>query len=342
MDFSQFMYSYGVNLSDPSSASPSNRIDQDYKPQMLHEVVVGLDHELGNSFALGFAYTWRHGVDYSARPWLAGSCALETASMSSCPTVKTSDYTARAPVSANGFTGQTYQPNASLITAGSGGRIRTNYPDYTTTFNGLELTLTKRLSNRWMSRVAFSWNDWVENWGGTPVQGNNSPGRTETTPLVDGGQVALLSGGSGKASFYSSVKWQVYANALWQGPWGLDLSGALFGRQGGPYPIDIRTSAGQDGTANALAVPEVDTNRYDDIWNLDLRLAKTFKFTKGSGLTLAAEWFNVLNTGYTLSRYRYANSTAFVDTAGGAEPGLGRIEEIISPSIFRLGVRFFF
>jgi hypothetical protein len=244
-------------------------------------------------------------------------------------------------VSANGFSAFTYQPNAAMVAAGGGGRIRTNRDNYSTTFNGLDLTLTKRLSNRWMGRVAFSWNDWVENFDGTAIGSLGSPTRSETEPLVNGGQVALLSGGSGKASFYSSVKWQLYANGLWQGPWGVDLSGALFARQGGPYPIVIRTSAGSDGTPNALATPNVDTNRYDNLYNLDLRLAKTFKFG-GAGLTLSAEWFNVLNNDLVLSRWRQANSAAFVDTAAGATQGLGRIEEVISPSIFRFGARFSF
>jgi hypothetical protein len=202
--------------------------------------------------------------------------------------------------------------------------------------------MTKRLSNRWMSRVAFSWNNWTEDWSGTPTTFLGNPGPTETDPLVPGGQVSLLSGGSGKASFYSSVKWQFYANALWQGPWGLDLSGNVFGRQGGPYPIDVRISAGGDGTLSALATPEVDTKRYPDIWDLNLRLAKTLKFGKGSGVTLSAEWFNVFNSGTVLSRYRYANSSSFTNTSQGAENGIGRIEEILAPGVFRLGARLFF
>jgi len=341
VNLNNFLYSYGVNLANPGSATPSDRIDQDYKPQITNEFVAGIDHELAANFAVGVAYTYRKGTDYAARLWLAGACDLDTATLGSCPVIGTSSYTARAPVSANGFTSFTYQPDAALVAAGDGGRIRTNRAGYSTKFNGLELTMTKRLSNHWMSRVAFSWNDWTESWDGTPTTYYGNPGPTETDPLVQGGQVALYSSNSGKVSFYSSVKWQLYANALWQGPWGLDLSGALFARQGGPYPIDIRTSAGGDGTLNALAVPKVDTNRYDNLWDLDLRLAKTIKMG-GAGLTLSAEWFNVFNNDLVLGRYRYANSSAFIDTAAGAEPGLGRIEEIISPSIFRFGARFTF
>ena len=63
VNFDNFLYSYGVNLSNPGSASPSNRIDQDYKSYSLDEVVIGVDHELSPGLAVGVAYTWRHGSD---------------------------------------------------------------------------------------------------------------------------------------------------------------------------------------------------------------------------------------------------------------------------------------
>ena len=75
---------------------------------------------------------------------------------------------------------------------------------------------------------------------------------------------------------------------------------------------------------------------------MDLRLAKTFKFGKAAGLTLSAELFNIANSSTVLSRYRYANNSAFTSTIAGAEQGVGRIEEIISPRILRFGARFTF
>jgi hypothetical protein len=194
-----------------------------------------------------------------------------------------------------------------------------------------------------MGRAAFSTNDWKEHWDGTPygVNGNLASSgqitRTETAPLVQGGQVSLLSGGSGKASFYTSTKWQFYANGMVQLPWGFDLSAGVFGKQGGAYPISLRLAAGRDGTIPALATPAVDTKRLSNLWNLDLRLAKTVKFG-GAGLTASAELFNALNKNTVLGRYRYANSSSFISTIGGAEPGLGRIEEILSPRVVRLGL----
>jgi hypothetical protein len=198
-----------------------------------------------------------------------------------------------------------------------------------------------------MARAAFSWNDWNESWDGTPYSlgsddGNPTP--TDTDPLVNGGPVTFLSGGSGKASFYTNVPWQFTANALYQFPWGVDVSGNVFGRKGGAYPVTLRLSGGRDGQNQALATPEIDSQRYDDLWNVDLRLAKTVKFGKDAGVTLSAEWFNVFNSSLVLSRSRQANTATFVNAQQGADisGGRGRMEEIISPSIFRFGVRLFF
>jgi hypothetical protein len=65
------------------------------------------------------------------------------------------------------------------------------------------------------------------------------------------------------------------------------------------------------------------------------------KFGSAS-VTLSAEAFNVFNNNLVLSRFRYSNSGSFTSTIAGAEPGLGRVEEIVSPRIVRFGARFSF
>jgi hypothetical protein len=346
VDLGSFLYSFNMDPDDPSALASPNRIDSNLKPKRDQEVVVGIDRELGANFAVGAAYTWRRANNWIYVPRLAGSCNFPTAD--NCPILTPSDYTANAPVTRNNYTAFTYSPNAALVTAGGFGRLRTNADGYRTTYNGVEFTLTKRLSNRWMGRVAFSWQDWKDHWDGTPygtktVTTSGSPTREERDPLVQDGQVAFLSGGSGKASFYTTFKWQLYANALVQLPAGFDLSGALFSRQGGSYPVSLILPAGVDGSLRALATPEHDTLRLDNVYNVDLRLAKAIRFG-GSSLTLSAEWFNVLNNDVVLSRSRFASSSVFVATSQGADPanGRGRIEEVIAPSIFRLGARFSF
>jgi hypothetical protein len=287
-------------------------------------VVVGLEREVFPSLAVGLGYTWRRSTDFLYWPWLAGPCTGEP-TVETCPLVGPEDFTSNAPVTANGYASFTYSPDPALLAQGGGGWLRTNWPGYSRRFSGLELTLTKRLAKRWMSRVAFSWNDWVERFEGRPVTATANPGPWVNQPLVDGGQVA--SAGAGKPGIFTSVKWQLYANAMVQLPRRVELSGAVFGRQGAPHPKYLLLTAGREGFVNALAQPRVDVDRLDDVWDLDLRLAKTIRVRR-LGLTLSAELFNALNSGVALSRNGNARASAF-----------DRIDEILSPRILRLGAR---
>jgi hypothetical protein len=336
VDFSSVRYSSAVNLADPGSVSPDtvNKIDRDRKPRSDDELILGLDRELGASFAAGVAFTYRKADNWSTNDFaanqgyrLSGACADPmNPTRDSCPLMGVSDYTANAPVTANGYTAFSYSPNPALVSAGRAGRLVTNRIGYTTSYKGLELTLNKRLSNKWMARAAFTYGDWTQDVSNNQAY-NGNPTPWEEDNLVDGDQVALRSGGSGKgALYYTGQKWQFYGNALYQLPWGIDVSGTAWGRQGGLKPVFLNIAAGQDGTIRVAATPEVESERYGNVWNFDMRLAKTFRFGRQAYFTAAAEWFNVANSGQVLIRIRQANSAAY-----------NRVDEVLNPSIFRLG-----
>jgi hypothetical protein len=81
----------------------------------------------------------------------------------------------------------------------------------------------------------------------------------------------------------------------------------------------------------ALATPTVDENRYDNVWNLDFRLSRNAKIGSKVTLTPSVELFNALNNDVVLSKARNAGSATF-----------GRIEEVISPRVLRIGARLSF
>jgi|CXWL01.1.fsa_nt_gi hypothetical protein len=327
VNFNNLVAAANVNPNSPGAVgSTPNKVDRDLKPKFDNEVVLGVDHELGSNFAIGGALTYRSTTDYQYTPRLAAPCPLGT----DCSVIGPASYTANAPITRSGFTAQTFSPNAPLVTAGGFGRYRTNQPGYSTQFKGLELTLNKRMADRWGGRVAFSLNDWTEHFDGTPVSTTGSPTRTQIAGLQDGGQVSIAGGGSGKVAFYSSYKWQVFASAIVRLPLDLDLSTSIFGRQGGLLPIVITAAAGADGNVGALAVPSVDTERYDTLWNADLRLARNVKIGRAT-LTASAEVFNVLNNDVVLGVTRVASAATF-----------RRVDEIISPRILRVGARLSF
>ena len=104
----------------------------------------------------------------------------------------------------------------------------------------------KRLSNRWMGRVGVSFNNAREHFTSrractTPTATRRRP---STEPLVDGGQFApQSSGNAARARVYINAKWQFNANAMYQAPYGIEVSANVFGRQGYPLPARSGTAA---------------------------------------------------------------------------------------------------
>ena len=217
-------------------------IDPNYHASTDSEVIVGLDRELGGNLGVGAAYTWRKVTDV---PGFFPRIGMTR-----------NNYTANDPVTANGYTAQTFSPDPALIAAFAGGRNLTNRPDYSTGYNGVEFTLNKRLSNKWFARAAFSYMDWHENIEGpnavvNPTRTDRTGGQAGSTqqafggPQVDGGQIAPRSGGSGKGDIFYNARWQFVANALYQLPANFEVATSIFGRQGYVYPVRLRLPGGQ-------------------------------------------------------------------------------------------------
>jgi hypothetical protein len=314
-----------VNPTDPSGPSP-NKINSNYTAKWDHEAIIGLERELVANVAVSAAYTWRRGGNgYTWTPRLGFTSA---------------DYTPTVFVGSGkgaGYTATGYAPDPALVTAFNGGRILENRPGWHTVFNGAELSVIKRLSNNWMGRVAFTYNDPKEYFDdlstavSDPTRSDSIGTGTLSGPQINGGIVAPRSSGSGKGDIFIGAKWQVVANALVQLPWTLELSGAFFARQGQPRPIEATKTLGLDGQVRVLADgTALDTVRYPSVYDLDLRLAKNVKLGTTS-LVISGDLFNVFNSNTELNRTRNFTSSAF-----------GRLNEVLSPRILRLGVRYQF
>jgi hypothetical protein len=316
-------YWNAIDPANPTSLTSVNTIDPDYKANRDYEFIVGVDREVVPNLAVGAAYTFRRTND-----WPSWNPRLD---------LTPADYSVLRNLSSGAYSADVFAPNESglaKIEANGGGRILTNRPDYHSTFNGFELTLNKRLSNRWMARGAFSFNNWTEQPGAGSIQ---NPTRTDATnsgtwsgPQVDGGQIALRSSGSGKGDIFYSAKWQFNANGFYELGKGFEIGANIFGRQGYVQPFIFNPSAGADGRLRVLATSKIDDNRYPSLWDLDLRVAKTISLQRVRFL-LSADVFNLLNSSTELSRARIVDSTAF-----------NTLNEIISPRIMRLGVKFQF
>lgn len=316
----------GFNSNNPRAAVSPNRIDPDLKAPVGKSLVVGLDRELRPNLALSVNYSFTRTDNYEYTPRLNAATGGP---------LGPEHYEAIAPLSGTlpanvgggGYEVQLYRPNPAQVSAAGFGRLLTNYDGYYSQYNGVELQLTKRMSDRWMARVSGSWNNPREYYDmAVPVNYIGNPTRRDTEPLINGGLFAPRSLGSGAGDVFMSGRWTFNANAAYQLPAGIEVAGNLFGRDGTPMPLQRTTSTGSDTSQRVLVSPELDTTTLDSLWNLDLRVAKSFGGRMNA--QVYADLFNVMNENTILNRVRNVGATTFFTPT-----------QNLSPRILRFGAR---
>ncbi len=317
----------GFNPAAPTSVTSANQIDPNLKAPVTSGIVVGVDRELMANLAVQVNYSYTRTSD------LFGNFSGAITPRVGVVPGPNGDYAPGTPLTGTLPDGTPYSiptfiPNAAKVAAGGNGFLLTQVPGYFSSYNGIELGVIKRLSNKWMARVGFAFNNATEHFDDPNgmYDTNGNPTRTLTEQLINGGQFAPQSGGSGAGSIYINGKWTINANAMYQAPYGIEVSGNVFGRQGYPYPLFRQVSLGSDSGLSVPVVPEVDTFRYANLWNTDLRAARQFKTDKVN-LRAILDVFNAFNANTVLVRNNNILSTSF-----------NAIAQNLSPRIFRVGV----
>jgi hypothetical protein len=315
----------GFNPANPTAVTSSNVIDPNLKAPVTQSFVAGLDHELMGNLAVQINYTHTRTTN------LLGNV---TASVTPRVGVTLADYTPGPTLTGalpdgSTYTVPTFVPIQAKVAAGGNGFLLTNWNGYSTDYNGLELSLVKRLSSRWMGRIAFSSNNAREHYAPQALYDTNgNPTRTVTEPLVDGGQFAPQSSGNGSGNVYINAKWQFNANGMYQAPFGLEVAGNVFGRQGYPFPLFRSQALGADTGLSVLVTPQIDTFRYPNVWDTDLRVARTFRVQTVS-LRLIGDVFNAFNANTALVRNNNVLSTSFNSLAQNLSPRVVRVGLVV-------------
>jgi len=313
----------GFNAANPTAVTSANRIDPNLKAPVTQTAVLGLDRELRANLAVQVNYTYTRTTD------LLGNA---TFSVTPRVGVALSDYAAGPTLTGtlpdgSGYSVPTYIANAAKVTAGGSGFLLTNWNGYYTDYHGVEVSAVKRLSSRWMGRVGVSLNNAREHYAPSAMYDTNgNPTRTITEPLVDGGQFAPQSSGNSAGNVYINARWQFNANGMYQAPFGIDVAANVFGRQGYPFPLFRTQALGADTGLSVLVTPAIDTFRYDNVWDTDLRVSRTFRM-RAVSLRVIGDVFNVTNANTVLIRNNNILSTAF-----------NTIAQNVSPRIFRMGL----
>jgi len=342
VNLSSFQGSRGYDPANPGATASPNDFAPGFHAPRTWEVVAGVDQEVAPALAVGVAYTHR----------------TFTGQLFRSPTgVTSADYVLGGTVSGTlpaAFGGGTYSApwyelacsQQDPIPAGCvpPGYTWSSRSGYNQTFDGVDLTVTKRLSNRWMMRGNFSYNvNKQHNTSSTACVDptNTVPGQSADTgnpataytgeSCADGTFVATRSTGSGaKDSVFLNSKWQFNVNGMYQLPWNFNVAASVYGRQGYPIIPFFRVQ-GSDGYVRDVVVVTADDLRYDNVFEFDARLEKLIPITATANVTLSADCFNITNEGTILQRFNRLNPT-----------NAGNVKEIQSPRIWRFGARISF
>jgi hypothetical protein len=325
----------GINPANPTSLTSTRRIDYDMNPPTTDEFLIGFEHEIWTDFSVGATFTHRSNSDLVALryektqgqgDWFTQADFVQTGVTQACmvPLVggacPAGNAIAGAPV--YGLRPGVPSPTFSVITS---------RPDYSQTYNGLEVTATKRMSRSWMMRVNASYNDYTEDCGadsfanptkGLPATGIvNGAAVYAGAPACIGGLVAPQSAGSGAfGNVFINSKYNANLSAVYVAPWDINIGANLLYRQG--YPDVLRAVSG----AATVAYEEIGDRRFDNVHQLDLRLAKDFRIMNMATFQVSADIFNATNERTILQRNG-------LTTTGAAR----RITEMQAPRVFRIG-----
>jgi hypothetical protein len=328
VDLASGYYSF-YNVDPRTAPNPPNQVASSFKSPITNEFTFGIDHQFFDDFAVSATYTYRHVSDLQYRlPIGAGPDTWDLAGTAIGSATAT-----------NGFTINYNVPFYFLnLPDNPTGTTFLNRPGATQTFNGIDLVATKRLSNNWMARLTFGWND---NKQQIPPEAILDPNNRWNLAgqNQDGGDVV---GYSAKSYLWINARWQFNVAGLYQFPWGIALAANLFGREGYPASYYVRSNQREwDNARITNLVGTIAQYRLDDVYEFDMRLEKTFNIS-GVNLTFSGECFNVLNNGTVLQRVGRVGDFNVNTGNFSQNDEFNHIFETQNPRIWRFGARITF
>ena len=243
-------------------------------------VVAGVDRELRPNLALQVNYSYTRTSDLFGNftDRVTPRVGVTLADYAPGPTLP-----ARCPT-ARRYSVPTYIPNAAKVAAGGNGFLHDQHPGLLRpTTTALELSVVKRLSNKWMGRVGVR----VEQRP-RALRRRQRHLRHQRQPDADRQRsrfrrrpVRAAERRQRLGQYLHQRQVAVQRERAVPGALRPRLSGNVFGRQGYPYPLFRQGPARRSAATRrcrCCVTPQIDTFRYDNLWDTDLRVARTFKF----------------------------------------------------------------
>jgi hypothetical protein len=191
-------------------------------------------------------------------------------------------------------------------------------------YKAIELTLTKRMSNRWQMQGSYVWS----RLDGDQVLDYTNP--NDLIPAV----------GQGRGANDQPQAFKLLGS--YQAPFGITLGANYQALSGLPRDRTLNVALPQGTTA--YRVDPTGTYRFDTLSLLSLRADKSFRLGGGTRASFIVELHNALNSSAdqnsvgTVTR-GFASQAAF--TAGMLTTSyFGRTQEIVAPRVLKIGLKF--
>lgn len=300
----------------------ANSIDPNFRDPKTHEFTLGYERELTAN--LGFNLSW-------VERWYVDNYADVNAGIS------TSAYVARnvTDPGPDNFLGTSddrpftmYDVAAAFV--GKDAFVRQTV-DGTARYKGLEMSMTKRISNHWQMMGSYVWSraDGAVLFG----DGRQVPDPTNPNQAMD-------SHFFGRQDTDQPQAFKLFGS--YQAPWNINLGANFQSVIGLPRDRQFRQSLTQ-GTTTVRA-EQRGTYRADTLNLLSLRADKRFRFSGRARVSAIVELHNALNSHAAQSSFGLLTQSfrtqADLDRANaGTTSYFGRVQEIVAPRILKIGGR---
>jgi hypothetical protein len=293
-------------------APAGNIVDPSTKIGRVREGIVGVSHELIPNLALGVDYIYRkydRGTANYTIGYQPGAPGYPLSSIYTGPLIYTD--------AATGLTAPYFVVGDGLARPSGIGNITLTNPNYTV-YQGVDISATKRYSDRWQMQVAVTIQD------SPPFFPDGSPSFVNPT------------GREFQHGFNTDRNWVFKANGAYTFPWDITAAANLNVNQGvnrttvinGPGAV----YGGTTGTItyNTLELEPRGSTRLAPTKILDLSAQKTFSFNGGKRrIKLLFDAFNVYNVN-TVTQWASQNRSLATFTAPNT---------IVPPRVFRVGAQ---
>ena len=298
-------------------APAGNAVDESAQIGRTREAVVGIQHELIPNLAIGVDYIYRYydrGVTSYTVGYQPGAAGYPLSQIYTGPLMYTD------PVSGN--TGEYYVVRNDARRPSGLGSITMTNPNYQI-YNGVDITVTKRFSDKWQLNGALTIQDNPNYFPEGSASFVNPTGRT------------YLEGVSTIAKYVAKL------SGSYELPWGIMASGNFNMFQGGTRTLTMNGPSNVPGGLNAAGTAQTtisygtiefqprDSFRFGDTKILDLGFQKSFSIgaSERYRLKVMLDAFNVFNVN-EVQAYSSNNTSLAASSAPSS---------IIPPRVFRIG-----